>query len=59
MARARTKRTPWTAQDLKLLRTLAGRLSTARLAKRLKRTVLAVRFKAHTKSISLAQRGAR
>jgi len=59
MARARRKRTLWTAQDVKLLRKLAGRHSVARIANRLKRTVLAVRFKAHATGVSLAYRRAR
>ena len=54
MPRARRKPTFWTAQDLRTLRKLAGRTSTARIARQLRRTVLAVRFKAHTRGISLA-----
>lgn len=54
MPRARSKPIPWSAQDLKTLRKLAGRTSTARIARQLRRTVLAVRFKAHTRRISLA-----
>jgi hypothetical protein len=59
MPRARRKRTFWTTQDLKLLRSLAGRHSVTRIANRLKRTVLAVRFKAHVTGVSLAPRRAR
>lgn len=59
MPRTRRKRASWTSQDLKRLRKLAGRHSAARIARRLRRTVLAVRFKAHINGISLAQRPAR
>ena len=54
MPRSRRKRIVWSAADLKLLRNLAGRQSAARIARKLKRTVQAVRFKAHMNSISLA-----
>ena len=54
MPRSRRKRIVWSAADLKLLRNLAGRQSAARIARKLKRTVQAVRFKAHMNRISLA-----
>jgi hypothetical protein len=54
MPRPRRKRFVWSTTDLKLLRTLAGRESAARIARKLKRTVQAVRFKAHMNRISLA-----
>jgi hypothetical protein len=44
---------------MKLLRSLAGRERAARIARKLKRSVLAVRFKAHTHRISLALKHAR
>ena len=56
MPRSRRKRIVWSAADLKLLRNLAGRHSAARIARKLKRTVQAVRFKAHMNRISLALR---
>jgi hypothetical protein len=59
MPRARRKRTLWTTKDLKLLRKLAGRHSVSRIAGRLRRTELAVRFKAHKKRISLAYKRSR
>jgi hypothetical protein len=59
MPRVRSKRAFWTSQDLKLLRKLAGRQSAARIARQLRRSVLAVRFKAHVKGISLALKRAR
>jgi hypothetical protein len=59
MARARRKRVFWTPKDLKLLRKLAGRQTAVRIAKQLKRSVLAVRFKAHKAGISLAHKKAR
>jgi hypothetical protein len=59
MAPRRRKRVFWTSKDLKLLRKLAGRQTAVRIAKQLKRSVLAVRFKAHKAGISLAYRRAR
>jgi hypothetical protein len=59
MPPARRKRVFWTSKDLRLLRKLAGRRSAARIAKRLKRSVLAVRFKAHKAGISLAHKRGR
>lgn len=59
MPPARRKRVFWTSKDLKLLRKLAGRRSAARIAKQLKRSVLAVRFKAHKAGVSLAFKRAR
>lgn len=48
------KRNPWTAADVKQLRRLAGRKTVKAIGRELKRTVAAVRFKAHTEEISLA-----
>ena len=48
------KRVPWTPANLKLLRRLAGRKTPKVIARELKRTEAAVRFKAHTSNISLA-----
>ena len=56
MRGGRRKKVAWSAADMKLLRKLAGRERAAGIARKLKRTVLAVRFKAHTKRISLALR---
>jgi hypothetical protein len=53
MPRAKAKRTLWTTADLKLLRKLAGRVSAQRIARQLKRTEAAVRYKASTKRIRL------
>jgi len=51
--RKKKKRKAWTRADLKQLSKLAGRLSTRRIARQLKRTEGAVRFKAHTHRIRL------
>lgn len=48
------KRIPWTPANVKLLRQLAGRKTPKAIARELKRTEAAVRFKAHTSNISLA-----
>ena len=50
----RTKRKDWTAADVKQLRSLARKKSAATIARALKRSVAAVRFKAHMLEISLA-----
>lgn len=55
MARSR-KPNPWTPSDLKVLRKLARREPVRRIAKQLKRSEAAVRFKAHTLRMSLALR---
>jgi hypothetical protein len=47
---------PWTAADVKLMRTLAGKASAPVIAKRLKRTAGAVRQKALTLRLSLRMR---
>ena len=44
----------WTAAHEKQLRRLSGRSSVARIARELRRTEAAVRYKAHTLSLSLA-----
>ena len=56
MPRPRRKRILWTSSDIKLLRSLAGRESVSRIARRLKRSEAAVRFKAWEKRIPLAMR---
>jgi hypothetical protein len=56
MASRKLKRILWTAAHEKKLRRLSGRTSVARIAKELRRTEAAVRYKAHTLSVSLAQR---
>ncbi len=53
MSRNKKKRTRWTTAELKLLHKLAGRVSTDRIARQLKRTEPAVRFKASTHRIRL------
>jgi len=59
MPRSRRKRIVWSTTDLKLLRSLAGRESAARIARKLRRTVQAVRYKAHVNRISLALKRSR
>jgi hypothetical protein len=59
MASVRRKKIHWTREDVKVLRSLAGRHTAARIARKLKRTVLAVRFKTYTHRISLALKHAR
>jgi hypothetical protein len=59
MPRSRRKRIVWSTTDLKQLRNLAGRESVARIARKLKRTIQAVRFKAHMHRISLALKRSR
>jgi hypothetical protein len=59
MPPARRKRVFWTSKDLKLLRKLAGRRGAAQIARQLRRSVLAVRFKAHKAGISLARKKSR
>jgi hypothetical protein len=50
------KHRPWTRSDVKVLRTLAGRKSVKTIGRTLRRTEAAVRFKAHTKRITLAMK---
>jgi len=57
MPRTPAKRNLWTAADLKLLKQLAGKQSVKRIAKQLKRSEAAVRFKAWRKRIILAHGG--
>lgn len=54
MPRPRRKRVLWTAAELKLLKKLAGKQGVRRIAKQLKRSEAAVRFKAWQKRIKLA-----
>jgi len=54
MPRARRKRVLWTSDELKTLRKLAGRQNVSRIARQLKRSEAAVRFKAWQKRIKLA-----
>ena len=56
MPSRKTGRMLWTAAHEKKLRRLSGWASVARIAKELRRTEAAVRYKAHTLSVSLAQR---
>lgn len=48
-----TKRRPWTAAEVRVLRSLAGRKSVKGIGRTLNRSVAGVRFKAHTKRIRL------
>jgi hypothetical protein len=54
MARPRRKRVLWTAAELKLLKRLAGKQGVRKIARQLKRSEAAVRFKAWQKRIKLA-----
>ena len=54
--RKKTKRKVWTAADVKLMRSLAGKKSVKAIARVLKRSEAAVRFKAHTKRVRLAMK---
>ena len=54
MARPRRKRVLWTSAELKLLRKLAGKQGVRKIARQLKRSEAAVRFKAWQKRIKLA-----
>ncbi len=50
----RRKRVIWTAAELKILRTLAGKERVRKIARQLKRSEAAVRFKAWQRRIKLA-----
>lgn len=52
----RRKLIRWTRDDVKLIRQHAGRKPVAQIAKALKRSVAAVRYKAHILKVSLAAR---
>jgi len=54
MARPRRKRVLWTSAELKLLKKLAGKQGVRKIARQLKRSEAAVRFKAWQKRIELA-----
>jgi hypothetical protein len=54
MARPRRKRVLWTSAELKLLKKLAGKQGVRKIARQLKRSEAAVRFKAWQKRIKLA-----
>jgi hypothetical protein len=58
MPRTRRKRVLWTASELKLLKKMAGRQGVRKIARQLKRSEAAVRFKAWQKRIKLALRKA-
>lgn len=55
-AKRQSLRKPWTPAEIKKLKSLAGRLKLAALAKTLKRTPMAARRKATQQGISLAMR---
>jgi hypothetical protein len=50
------RRVLWSARDVKTLRQRAGRATVPKIAKELKRSVLATRYKAHCLGLSLAMR---
>ena len=50
----RRKRVVWTVDELKILRKLAGKESVKKIARQLKRSEAAVRFKAWQRRIKLA-----
>lgn len=52
----RRKRVDWSAADVKALKGHAGKKSASQIGKVLKRSVAAVRFKAHMLKVSLATR---
>lgn len=54
--KARWKRILWTAADVRLLKTQARRQPVAKIARQLRRSEAAVRYKATTLKISLALR---
>jgi len=54
MARSRRKRVLWTSAELKLLKKFAGKQGVRKIARQLKRSEAAVRFKAWQKRIKLA-----
>lgn len=56
--RARAPR-PWSKDDLRQLKALAGTMPKARIARTLRRSEAAVTFKAFTLRLSLAQRAQR
>lgn len=56
MAKKKAAKKPWTAEDVKSLKKLAGKSTLAQLAKQLKRTPGAVQQKASNAGISLAMR---
>jgi|HubBroStandDraft_1064217.scaffolds.fasta_scaffold502101_2 hypothetical protein len=53
-AKSRRRRILWTAGDVRLLKSSARRQPVAKIARALRRTEAAVRFKANTLKISLA-----
>lgn len=57
--KTRRKRILWTAADLRLLRTAARREPVSKIARQLRRSEAAVRYKATTLKISLALRSRR
>ncbi len=56
MPRKKRTRRLWTAADVKVLKSLAGRKSLGAIARILKRTSQATRRKATTRGISLAMK---
>jgi len=56
MPRTRRKRILWSSADVKLLKQLAGKQSARQIARQLKRSEAAVRYKAWESGIKLAAR---
>ncbi len=57
MPRMRRKRNLWTSADVKVLKQLAGKPSAKQIARQLKRSEPAVRFKAWQMKLSLGVTG--
>jgi hypothetical protein len=55
-SKAKVKRVNWTAADVKLLKSQARRVPAARIARELRRSEAAVRYKAQSLGVSLALR---
>jgi hypothetical protein len=56
MSSKKSKRILWSAAHENQLRRLSGRTTVARIARELRRTEAAVRYKAHTLNLSLAHK---
>ena len=52
-SKRRVRRKLWTRGEITVLKRLAGRMSAAKIARRLRRSPAAVTFKAHIQGISL------
>lgn len=56
VGKSKVKRVNWTAADVKLLKSQARRVPAARIARDLRRSEAAVRYKAQSLGVSLALR---